>query len=72
MGGHITGLALSLMASALILLGVVIGIHRMKMLQRKRLDKAVADKKAIDDEVADLGPADLDAEFAKWMRRSND
>lgn len=44
------------------------GIQHIESEQTKRRLEALKDRKAVDDEVANLGSNDLDQSLARWMR----
>jgi hypothetical protein len=46
----------------------MLGAKAERLKQAETNLNAIHDKKEIDDEVANLGPADLDARFNRWMR----
>lgn len=44
------------------------GIEKMEREQEAARAKAIADRKALDDELANVGPADIDQRFKRWVR----
>ena len=44
------------------------GIEKMEREQEAARAKAIEQRKAIDDELANTGPADIDRELSKWVR----
>jgi len=44
------------------------GAAKVRAEQERAKAKAIKDKKELDDEIADLGPADLDTRFKRWLQ----
>lgn len=44
------------------------GIQHMEAEQARRRIEAINDRKEIDDDVDQMGPADLDSNYSRWLR----
>ena len=72
--GRVAGYVVALGALLTILFGAWAkgrkeGKEAMRAEQERARQAAVANKRKLDDEIDALGPADLDARLARWMRK---
>lgn len=66
--------ALALVGAVIIAIGIAVlkgraeGIRHMEAEQAKRRADAMTYRKEVDDEVGQMGSADLDSNYARWLR----
>lgn len=67
--GYASALGLILVAIGIAFLkGRKAGVEHMEAEQTKRRIEALQDRKAVDDEIKNLGSNDVDQRLARWMR----
>lgn len=62
------GLAVIVAIGIAFLRGRSAGIQHMEAEQARRRIESIKDRKEVDDDVDQMGPADLDSNYSRWLR----